>query len=176
MYGLEPPIVEQPKYSMFDREIVENDYLDLFKSPYNIGTTIWNVLDAGVLSGKYNKSIPKDARLSGNNPLGAFRGHLKHVTEDKLNKVEKLMVIADELGINVAQLAIGWLIKNNNVTVCILGATKIYQLEDSMGGIKAANLLTKDYIKRIENVLQNKPQPSELDMQFRVSKQIISRL
>ena len=176
MNGLIGPCVEQPKYSMFDREIVEYTYLDLFKSPYNIGTTIWNVLDRGILSGKYNKGIPKDGRLSGNNRLGAFVGHSKHVTKEKIMKVEKLMEISDELGVSVAQLAIGWLIKNDNVTSCILGATKVYQLEDSMGAIKAANLITKEYVQRIEKILANKPQPKEIDFVLRRNKKIISRL
>ena len=174
--GLIAPCVEQPRYSMFDREIVEYRYLDLYKSPYNIGTTIWNALDGGVLSGKYNKKIPKDGRLGGNNRLGAFVGHSKYVTKEKIEKVDKLIDIANELGITVAQLAIAWLIKNNNVTVCILGATKIYQLQDSIGAIKAANLITNKHIQQIEEILGNKPQPKHLDIVWRKEKKIISRL
>ena len=176
MYGLVGPVVEQPKYSMFDRKIMEYDYLDLFKDPYYLATTIWNVLDRGMLTGKYNKEIPKNGRLSGNNALGAFVGHQKHITKEKLEKVEKLMVIADELGVTVSQLAIAWLIKNSNVTVCMLGATKVHQLQDSMGAIKAANLINKQHIKRIEEVLQNKPKSQDLDMVFRINEKIISSL
>ena len=178
MQGLIGPCIEQPKYSMFDRSVMEYRYLDLFKKPYYLGTTIWNVLDSGVLSGKYNKSndIPKDGRLSGNNKIGAFLGNLDYVTKTKVEKVDKLMVIAKKLNISMAQLAIGWLIKNKNVTCCLLGATKAYQLEDSMGAIKAANLLTKDIIDQIEKILDNKPQAQEIDREMRNVKQIISRL
>ena len=94
--NLIPPVVEQPIYSMFDRSVVEYEYLDIFKSPYNIGTTIWNVLDRGILTGKYNKSIPKDGRLNEGNKLGAFVGNLKHVTKEKLDKVDQLIQIAQE--------------------------------------------------------------------------------
>eukprot|EP01083_Nonionella_stella_P201589 737372_1 len=138
---------------------MERDYLDIFKRPYNIGTTIWNVLDRGVLTGKYNKQIPKDARLSGGNALGSFVGHSKYLTRDKLEKVEKLMRIAEELNVSAAELAIAWAIKNRNVTVCILGGTKVYQLEQCMGSIVAANKLDKYYMGRIESILNNKPDP-----------------
>ena len=141
-----------------------------------IQTTIWSALDRGVLSGKYNKTIPKDGRLSGNNAIGAFVGHMKHVTKEKVDKVEKLMEIAKELDVSVAELAIAWTLKNSNVTVCILGGTKVYQLEQAMGSIAAANKMDKAVMDRIEKVLGTKPEPRILDRVWRESKQIISRL
>ena len=176
LLNLRPPVIEQPIYSMFDRQVVEKSYLDLFKAPYKLGTTIWNVLDRGILSGKYNKEIPKDGRLSGNNRLGAFVGHSKHVTKEKVDKVEKLIGIANELNISVVELAIGWAIKNRNVTVAILGGTKTYQLEQAMGSIAAANKLSEYYINRIESVLKNKPAPDAFDIVWRTNPQIISKL
>eukprot|EP00484_Ammonia_sp_Unknown_P030251 CAMPEP_0197031610 /NCGR_PEP_ID=MMETSP1384-20130603/10575_1 /TAXON_ID=29189 /ORGANISM="Ammonia sp." /LENGTH=365 /DNA_ID=CAMNT_0042461167 /DNA_START=24 /DNA_END=1121 /DNA_ORIENTATION=- len=177
LYNLHPPVVEQPIYSMFNRDVVEREYLPVFRAPYNMGTTIWNVLDRGILSGKYNKEIPKDGRLSGNNPLGSFVGHSNYVTKDKLDRVQQLMQIANELNISVAELAIAWVIKNRNVTVCLLGATKTYQLEQAMGAIAAANKLNATYIARIEEILNNKPAPGMLDIVWRgPEKEIISKL
>ena len=174
--NLIPPVMEQPIYSMFDRNVVEYEYLDLYKYPYKMGTTIWNVLDRGLLTGKYNKSIPKDGRLNEGNKIGSYVGNLKYVTKDKLDKIEKLMVIAKELNVTMAQLAVGWLIKNGNVTSCILGATKVYQLDDTCQSINAAIKLTSKHIERIENILNNKPNPRELDVILREEKKIISRL
>jgi len=174
--NLIPPVMEQPIYSMFDRNVVEYEYLDIFKNPYNYGTTIWNVLDRGLLTGKYNKNIPKNARLSEGNKIGAYVGNLDYITKDKLKKVEQLMVIAKELNISMAQLAVGWLIKNSNVTSCILGATKVSQLDDTCMSITAANKLTSKYIDKIEKILNNKPQGRELDAVLRTENKIISRL
>ena len=176
LYNLHPPVIEQPKYSMFDRQIMEYDYLGIFKKPFSVGTTIWNVLDRGILSGKYNKMIPKDGRLSGNNRLGSYVGHQKYITPEKIEKTEQLMEIAKELNISVVELAIGWVIKNRNVTVCVLGGTKTYQLEQAMGSIAAANKLNKYYLDRIEKILDNKPKGGILDMVFRSNKEIISKL
>merc|ERR1712130_1054748 len=92
-----------------------------------------------------------------------FVGHKKYITMDKIKKVEKLMTIAKEMNISMAQLAIGWILKNKNVTVCILGASKTWQLEDAMGSIGAAIKLNKIYMNRIEDILQNKPEPKMLD-------------
>jgi len=177
MNNLHAPVIEQPCYSMFTRDVVENEYLDVFKAPYNVGCTIWNVLDRGILSGKYNRGLPRDARLSGKNRLGAFVGHSKYVTRDKIEKVERLMPIANELNVSMVELAIGWCLKNPNVTVCILGASKMHQLEQAMGSIQTANKLDNYQMERIEKILNNKPKRKELDRPWRVhQKKIISRL
>eukprot|EP01084_Bolivina_argentea_P287310 492989_1 len=67
-----PPVVEQPPYNMFNRTQVEKDLLPMFYAPYKIGTTIWGPLDAGILTGKYVKEVPKDSRLGDGNSLGKW--------------------------------------------------------------------------------------------------------
>ena len=62
--GLEPPQFEQPQYHMFHRDRFEVEYHPLYQQPYNIGTTIWSPLASGLLTGKYNDSIPDGSRLT----------------------------------------------------------------------------------------------------------------
>jgi len=155
LHNLIPPIVEQPKYSMFDREFMEDHYLPVFKSPYNIGTTIWNVLDTGILSGKYNrKDVPEDARRSKTSPFAAFYGDIQ---QQKLKKVDKLQTIAEKLNTTVANLAVAWCLMNKNVSVIMLGASNSKQLDETCASVKLVDKLTDSVMKEIEDVLQNKP-------------------
>eukprot|EP00463_Aulacantha_scolymantha_P002707 TRINITY_DN343_c0_g1_i3.p1 TRINITY_DN343_c0_g1~~TRINITY_DN343_c0_g1_i3.p1 ORF type:complete len:321 (+),score=58.72 TRINITY_DN343_c0_g1_i3:79-963(+) len=64
MYGLEPPQFEQPQYQMFERQRVEQEYFPMYQAPYNMGTTIWSPLACGLLTGKYNESIPEGSRAT----------------------------------------------------------------------------------------------------------------
>src|SRR3954470_23953451 len=57
------PTMEQPQYNMFERTKLEKDYLLLFRD-FALGTTIWSPLASGLLTGKYNSSMPADNRLT----------------------------------------------------------------------------------------------------------------
>jgi len=151
------PVVEQPLYNMFSRDIMEKDYLPMFEQPYNIGTTTWSPLDSGILTGKYVKEVPKDSRLGGQNRLGKWWGNEKYVAAEKNAKVEKLMEIAKEMGVSMVSLALGWVIKNKNVSVCLLGGSKASQLEQNCEALAAAKKLTAEELKRIDEILDNNP-------------------
>ncbi|GAC1437833.1 MAG: aldo/keto reductase [Sediminibacterium sp.] len=152
-FGLIAPTVEQPQYSMLERFKMEQDYLPVFKN-VGMGTTIWSPLAAGFLTGKYNKGIPEGSRLA----LEGF-DWLKErwVQDDKLEKVKKLAVLANEMGVSMAALAIAWTIKNPNVTTAILGATSRQQLEENLKALAVLPLLTDSIMEKIEQLLQNKP-------------------
>jgi len=151
------PVVEQPLYNMFSREIMEKDYLPMFEGPYHIGTTTWSPLDSGILTGKYVKEVPKDSRLGGSNRLGKWWGNEKYVAADKNAKVEKLMVLAEQMGVSMVSLALGWVVKNKNVSVCLLGGSKASQLEQNCEALAAAKKLTAEELKKIDEILDNKP-------------------
>jgi voltage-dependent potassium channel beta subunit len=99
-YHLIAPTVEQPQYNMFERFKMEQDYLPVFKN-VGLGTTIWSPLAAGFLTGKYNDGIPEDSRL-------AIEGFdwlkTRWIQEAKLEKVKKLTILANELGVSLAAL------------------------------------------------------------------------
>jgi aryl-alcohol dehydrogenase-like predicted oxidoreductase len=75
----------------------------------------------------------------------------------KIHKVNQLTKIANDLNITVSQLSLAWCLKNQNVSSVILGATKISQLEENIGALEAYKLIDETIMKRIENVLQNRP-------------------
>lgn len=151
------PICEQPQYNLFTREKLENEYALLFQK-YKMGTTIWSPLMSGILTGKYMTGIPKGSRgdlfMETANLHFAFYEKNKDSWNEKLTK---LKAIAERFGSSLASLAIAWAIKNPCVSTCILGASRIEQLEENLLALKILPLLTDDIEKEIEEILGNMP-------------------
>lgn len=147
------PAMEQPQYNLFERNKLENEYLQIFKN-YGLGTTIWSPLASGLLSGKYNNGLPQDSRFA----LSGFEW-LKDrwLLEDRIEKVKKFGELAAQLGVSAASLAIAWCIKNPNVTTAILGATKKEQLLDNFSALQTLPLLTDEVIQQVEEMMQTRP-------------------
>ncbi len=152
-YHLIAPVVEQPQYNMFERFKVELDYLPVYQNA-GLGTTIWSPLAAGFLTGKYNNGIPEGSRL-------AIEGFdwLKNrwIQDAKLEKVKKIGLLANEMGVSLAALAIAWTVKNPHVTTSILGATKKEQLLENLKALSVLPMLTAEIMEKIEGILLNKP-------------------
>ncbi len=137
-----PPSVEQPQYSLFVRERVEKEYFSLYEK-YGMGTTIWSPLNSGILTGKYNKGIPKGSRLATIDWLQ------KELTPEKVEKVKQLQSIADSLDCTLAQLAIAWCLRNHRVTTVILGASSVKQLQENLGALEFKEKLTPEVLAQI---------------------------
>lgn len=152
-YRLIGPTMEQPQYNLFERNKLENEYLEIFKN-VGLGTTIWSPLASGLLTGKYNDGIPKGSRFG----MEGF-DWLKNswMVDDKLKRVKKLGELATKLGVSQPALAIAWCIKNPNVSTAILGATKKQQLTDNLKALDVLPLLTDEVMDKIEKIMQTKP-------------------
>ncbi len=151
--GLTPPQMEQPQYNMLHRERVEKEYLPLYRE-IGLGTTIWSPLASGLLTGKYNDGIPPGSRAS----LDGYSWLREEViTRENIEKVKALEPIAKELGCTMAQLALAWSRKNDDVSTVITGATKPEQVEENMASSDFVSALKPDVMERIESVLQDKP-------------------
>ena len=152
-HNLIAPTVEQPQYNMFERFKMEQDYIPVFKNT-GMGTTIWSPLAAGFLTGKYNNGIPEGSRLA----IEGFDWLKDRWIQDaKLEKVKKLSVLANELGVSLASLSIAWTIKNPHVSTAILGATKKEQLFENLKALDVLKVLTEEVMVKIEAILENKP-------------------
>jgi voltage-dependent potassium channel beta subunit len=152
-YKLIGPVMEQPQYNLFERDKLENEYLQIFKN-YGMGTTIWSPLASGLLSGKYNDGIPKGSRFA----LEGF-GWLKDkwVLDEKIKKVKKLTDLATKMGTTTAALSIAWCIKNPHVSTAILGATKKTQLLDNLKALELVQQLDDNVMEKIEAIMKTKP-------------------
>jgi voltage-dependent potassium channel beta subunit len=147
------PAVEQPEYNLFNRQKIECDYLQLYKT-VGLGTTIWSPLASGLLTGKYNNGIPEGSRLA----LAGFEW-LKEKTaqNDKIERVKALQQVADDLGVSLTNLSIAWCISNPHVTTAILGATRKEQLEENLRSLDVLPLLTTEVKEKIDSIVASKP-------------------
>ena len=158
---LRPPLMDQPQYNMFHRDKVEREFARLYDE-IGLGTTIWSPLASGLLTGKYNDGVPEDSRLA----MDDYDWLRKRLLETesgrkKLEKVENLAPIAEDLGISMPQMALAWCLKNQNVSTVITGASRPEQVEENMKAIDAVDKLDDEVMERIEEVLDNKPKPEE---------------
>jgi len=161
-HHLTPPTMEQPEYNLFERQKMEREYLDLFRDDH-LGTTIWSPLASGILTGKYNRGIPKDTRMKVEGYQWLKERLLSPEGKERLGKVRKLTKLADEIGIKVVHLALGWCLQNPNVSTVILGASKVSQLKENLKTLEVLDVFTPEVMERIEGIMQTKPQ---LPMQF----------
>jgi voltage-dependent potassium channel beta subunit len=156
-----PPLMEQPEYNMFHRERVEFEYARLYRE-VGLGTTIWSPLASGLLTGKYNQGIPDGTRVTLEGYDWLRKSFESEETKENIEKVKLLGPIADDLGCSLAQLALGWCLKNPHVSTVITGASKPQQVVENMKAFEVVEKLTPEVMVLIENILQNKP-PDEPD-------------
>ncbi len=147
------PVMEQPQYNLLQRAKVDGDYLPVFEN-FGMGTTIWSPLAAGMLTGKYF-----DGTANENNRMELMAWLKERALGDmeKVEKVKQLAALAKEIGISLTHLALCWCLKNKNVSTVILGASKVSQLEENLQAPQHMAKLTDDVMKRIEEIVKNKP-------------------
>ena len=148
------PTMEQPEYNLLHRTRFEEEYAILYKK-LGLGTTTWSPLKSGMLSGKYRGGVfPEGTRAN----LPGFEW-LKEMFSDpaRMQAVENLALIADDLGVSLAQMSIAWLLKNPNVSTVITGASRLEQLEENFKALDIVDMLTDDVLDRIDDALANYP-------------------
>jgi aryl-alcohol dehydrogenase-like predicted oxidoreductase len=128
--GLDRVVSNQPEYSILQRRI-EAEVLPLCARE-GVGQVVWSPLAQGVLTGKYRKGEPPppDSRAA-SRQMGAFVG--RWLTDEVLDAVERLLVVADEAGMSLAQLALAWVLREPNVASAIVGASRPGQVEENTG-------------------------------------------
>ncbi len=153
-HNLIAPVMEQPQYNMLHRKFMERDYIPLFEN-FGLGTTIWSPLASGLLTDKYfDGTHPENTRMD----LMQWLKERALGDMEKVEKVQKLHVLAKELQIPLSHLALCWCLKNKNVSTVILGASKVSQLEENLKCFDSLPKLTDAIAEKIDSILQNKPQ------------------
>ncbi|MFH5184978.1 aldo/keto reductase family protein [Paenibacillus sp. TAB 01] len=144
---LDKIIVNQPVYNLFNRYI-EKEIIPIGESK-GFGQVVFSPLAQGLLTGKYRigQPVPADSRAASKN------WDEKRLNESSLRKVDQLGKIADELGIKLSQLAIAWILRQNNVASALVGASRPEQVVEncSASGIE----LSGDVLQSIEAILQD---------------------
>jgi aryl-alcohol dehydrogenase-like predicted oxidoreductase len=152
--GFDRFISSQPQYSALSRAI-EEKVIPLSKRE-GISQIVWSPMAQGVLTGKYlpGKKPPAGSRATDKKSGANFISTL--MKDEVLQAVQNLRPIADAHGLTLSQLAIAWVLQNENVAAAIMGATKPSQVKEN---VKAAGVkLSSDTMSAIDKVLGNLPE------------------
>lgn len=144
-----PCLIHQPKYSMFERW-VENGLLDVLGRE-GVGCIPFSPLAQGMLTNKYLKGVPTDSRAASHRGNGAMEEG--QVTPEKLDKVKRLNVLAEQRGQSLAQMALAWVLKDPRITSVLIGASKPEQVTDSLQCIKNYQFSSEE-LALIEGILR----------------------
>lgn len=141
-----PFIINQNRYSIFDRSI-EQDGLKDTSANLGKGIIAFSPLAQGLLTDRYLKGIPADSRIVTD---GRFLRE-NALTEGRLNQIRQLNELAAERGQTLAQMALSWVLRDGIVTSVLVGASKPEQVLDNL---KAAEntTFTADELAAIDHI------------------------
>jgi aryl-alcohol dehydrogenase-like predicted oxidoreductase len=147
--GLDRIVSNQPQYNMIWR-VIEAEIVPLCEQE-GIGQIVWSPIAQGVLTGKYRPGAapPPQSRATDESGGARFIGRL--LTDELLTRVQQLGPIAEESGLSLAQLAVAWVLQNQNVSAAIIGATRPEQVREN---VRASGVtLDREVLQRIDEVL-----------------------
>ena len=144
-----PCLIHQPKYSMLVRD-PEEGLLDVLGDE-GIGCIPFSPLAQGLLTNKYLHGIPEGSRAA------LDHGFLQKedVNEEVVGQLLKLNALAEKRGQSLAQMAIAWLLKDDRITTVLIGASRVSQLQNSLGALENKEF-TPEELNQIETILNNK--------------------
>jgi len=124
------PIIHQPNYSMLNRW-VEHELL-AFCSDSGLGVIAFCPLFQGLLTQKYLDGIPQKSRL--NQPLSPLRKN--EVSEQNLRVIRELNAMAEKRGQSLAQMSLAWVLRKEQVTSALMGASSKEQILENMKAVQ----------------------------------------
>jgi len=142
-------ISNQPQYSALWR-VIEGEVVPTSKE-LGISQIVWSPIAQGVLTGKYRpgEELPSGSRAT--DDKGGADMIKRFMNDDVLGRVQQLQPIADELGISLAQLAVAWVLQNDNVSAAIIGASRPEQVTENA---KASGIeIPSELLSRIDDAL-----------------------
>lgn len=141
-----PFIINQNRYSIFDRTVETNGILDMAKQEEK-GMIIFSPLAQGLLTDRYLKGIPEDSRVKTD---GRFLNE-KVLSPEKIGKIEKLNQIAKERGQTLAQMSLSWLYHREEITSVLIGASKPEQIIENIKMIENLSF-TEAELAKIDSI------------------------
>ena len=142
-----PLIVNQRSYSIFNRAIEEDGVKKCCKEQ-GLGIIAFSPLAQGLLTDKYLHGIPEDSRIA--------RDHrfLKAdaLTPQRLEQIRRLNGMAAERGQTLAQMALSWILKDDEVCSVLIGASKPEQIRENISVAEHTDF-TKEELQKIEEIV-----------------------
>ncbi|HEX2902945.1 MAG TPA: aldo/keto reductase family protein [Jatrophihabitans sp.] len=129
-------ISSQPQYSMLWR-VIEDEVVPTSRE-LGISQIVWSPIAQGVLTGKYLPGQPPPAGSRATDESGGATFIQRFMTDDVLNRVQALKPIAQSLDLSLAQLAVAWVLQNDNVAAALIGASRPEQVAENVkaSGVK----------------------------------------
>jgi aryl-alcohol dehydrogenase-like predicted oxidoreductase len=128
-HGLAKPVSSQPQYSLLWRRIEFNGVIEVCREN-GISQIVWSPLAQGVLTGKYAPGEPPpEGTRAASDEMGGFISQF--FRDDVLEAVQRLRPIAAQAGLSLPQLALAWILRQENVASAIIGATRSEQVRQN---------------------------------------------
>ncbi len=141
-----PFVINQNRYSIFDRTI-EEDGLKKAAVKEGKGIIAFSPLAQGLLTNRYLNGIPKDSRV-------CTDGRFLHESQvaDKIDQIKALNELAVQRGQTLAQMALSWIMKDDEVTSVLIGASRPEQITDNCGIVGNVHF-TEEELKKIDAIV-----------------------
>jgi aryl-alcohol dehydrogenase-like predicted oxidoreductase len=147
--GFDRLVSNQPQYSMLWR-VIEAEVVPLCQRE-GVSQIVWSPLAQGVLTGKYlpgGQDVPTGSRATG--PEGGEMSWL--LRDEVLEPVQSYAELCREAGYSPASVALAWVLRNENVSSAIVGASRPEQIVEN---VKALDIeLEPDFVAALEKVLE----------------------
>ena len=141
-----PFIINQNRYSIFDRTI-ENNGLKAMAARLHKGIITFSPLAQGLLTNRYLQGIPADSRVHTD---GRFLKE-KDITPEKIAQINALNDIAQARGQTLAEMALAWLLSHDEVTTVLIGASKTSQILDNIKAVQNTSF-TAEELEAIDRI------------------------
>ena len=141
-----PFIINQNRYSIFDRTIEHNGLKETADRLHK-GIIAYSPLAQGMLTNRYLNGIPSDSRIKTD---GRFLQETA-LTNDRLEQIRQLNALATERGQTLAEMALSWILRDGVVTSVLVGASKPSQILDNIKAVKNT-VFSEEELKRIDSI------------------------
>jgi aryl-alcohol dehydrogenase-like predicted oxidoreductase len=143
-------ISNQPQYSALWR-VIEDEVVPASEE-LGLSQIVWSPVAQGVLTGKYKPGAPLPEGSRATDEKGGANTIKRFLDQpDVLQRVQDLTPVAQELGLSLAQLAVAWVLQNQNVAAAIIGASRPEQVVEN---VKASGVeIPAELMTRIDEIL-----------------------
>jgi len=142
-------VSNQPQYSALWR-VIEAEVVPASRE-LGVSQIVWSPVAQGVLTGKYKPGAPLPAGSRATDDKGGADTVKRFLDDDVLTRVQALQPVADELGLSMAQLAVAWVLQNDNIAAAIIGASRPEQVAEN---VKASGVeIPAELLARIDDAL-----------------------
>jgi len=144
-----PFVSNQPQYSLLWR-VIEDQVVPASRD-VGLSQIVWSPMAQGVLTGKYlpGQPVPQGSRAT--DDKGGADFVQRFLRDEVLERVQQVVPLAAEAGMSMAQLALAWVLRNDNVASAIVGASRPEQLADTAAAAEVT--LDEDLVAAVEAIL-----------------------